>query len=224
MLCLSARLLIRDSQNTSDPRVREQYGTLASIVGIVLNLILFAGKALIGLATGSIAATADALNNLSDAGSSIITMVGFKVSVKRGDGEHPFGHGRAEYISGLIVAMIIVAMGFDLGKESIQKIFSPEPVLFTTTTAIVLTASILIKLYMAYYNRAIGRKIQSVSMRATSLDSMSDAVATGAVLVSGLIGRFFHLNIDAYAGLIVSLLILYTGYSCLLYTSDAADD
>ena len=220
MLRLLARLLIRDSQNTSDPRVREQYGTLASIVGIVLNLILFAGKALIGLATGSIAATADALNNLSDAGSSIITMVGFKVSVKRGDGEHPFGHGRAEYISGLIVAMIIVAMGFDLGKESIQKIFSPEPVLFTAATAIVLTASILIKLYMAYYNRAIGRKIQSVSMRATSLDSMSDAVATGAVLVSGLIGRFFHLNIDAYAGLIVSLLILYTGYSAARDTID----
>ena len=220
MLRLLARLFIKDRQNTADPKVRERYGTLASVVGVALNLLLALGKGLVGFATGSIAATADALNNLSDAGSSIITLVGFRVAGKRGDGEHPFGHGRAEYISGLIVALIIMLMGFDLAKESIIKIFKPEPVEFTNATALVLAASILVKIYMAAYNRSIGKKIQSVSMRATAMDSLSDAVATSAVLASALIGRFFGLNIDAYAGIVVSLLILYTGLSAAKDTID----
>ena len=220
MLRLLARLFIKDRQNTADPKVRERYGTLASAVGVALNLLLALGKGLVGFATGSIAATADALNNLSDAGSSIITLVGFRISGKRGDGEHPFGHGRAEYISGLIVALIVMLMGFDLAKESIIKIFKPEPVEFTNATALVLAASILVKIYMAAYNRSIGKKIQSVSMRATAMDSLSDAVATSAVLASALIGKFFGLNIDAYAGIVVSLLILYTGFSAAKDTID----
>ena len=220
MLRLLARLFIKNRQNTADPKVRERYGTLASVVGVALNLLLALGKGLVGFATGSIAATADALNNLSDAGSSIITLVGFRVAGKRGDGEHPFGHGRAEYISGLIVALIIILMGFDLAKESIIKIFKPEPVEFTNATALVLAASILVKIYMAAYNRSIGKKIQSVSMRATAMDSLSDAVATSAVLASALIGKFFGLNIDAYAGIVVSLLILYTGLSAAKDTID----
>ncbi len=212
MVRLLAKLLIRDRENTSDPAVRQAYGTLCGAVGIALNALLFAAKYLAGAITGSIAVMADAFNNLSDAGSSLITLVGFRISGKRNDSEHPFGHGRLEYIAGLIVSMIIILMGFDLGRDSVKKIFAPEPVSFSLLSLGILCASILVKLYMAMYNRAIGRRIHSVAMAATAMDSLSDVVATSAVLVSTLVGRFTGVNIDAWVGALVSVMILRAGY------------
>jgi cation diffusion facilitator family transporter len=212
MIRLLAKLLIRNHENISDPEVRRAYGVLCGAVGIAFNALLFAAKALAGALTGSIAVMADAFNNLSDAGSSVITLIGFRISGKRNDAEHPFGHGRVEYISGLIVAMLILLMGFNLAKDSAMKIFSPEPTRFSALSMGILAVSILIKLYMALYNRSVGRQISSVAMAATAADSLSDAVATLAVLLSALVSRFTGWNIDAYAGLLVSLMILRAGY------------
>lgn len=206
-----ARRFIRDWRNTAEPDVRRAYGVLCGVTGIALNAILFAAKWLAGTLTGSIAIMADAFNNLSDAGSSVITLIGFKISGKRNDVEHPFGHGRVEYISGLIVSMIIIMMGFDLGKTSVQKIFAPEAVSFSALSAVILAGSMLVKVYMAAYNYSVSRKIDSVAMRATATDSLSDVAATGAVLLSSLAGHFFGWNIDAYAGALVSLMILRAG-------------
>lgn len=212
MIRLLARMLIRDHQNTTAPAVRRAYGMLCGIVGIALNVLLFAAKYLAGALTGSIAVMADAFNNLSDAGSSAITLIGFRLSGKKNDAEHPFGHGRAEYITGLIVAMIIILMGFNLARDSVVKIFAPEPVRFDGLSAGILTASILVKIYMALYNFSVGKQIRSVAMRATAVDSLSDSVATLAVLVSALVGHFFGVNIDAWTGALVSLMILRAGY------------
>lgn len=212
MVRLLAKLFIRNNQNTGDPEVRQAYGVLCGVVGIVLNAILFGTKYLAGALTGSIAVMADAFNNLSDAGSSVITLIGFKISGKRNDEEHPFGHGRVEYVAGLIVSLIIIMMGFDLGRSSVEKIFTPEPVTFDGLTLAILVGAILVKLYMAFYNHAIGKETHSVAMRATALDSLSDVAATSAVLLSSLIAHFFGVNIDAYAGLLVSIMILRAGY------------
>lgn len=212
MIRFLAKILIQHSENTSDPAVRRQYGVLCGVVGVVLNVLLFAAKWLAGVMAGSMAVMADAFNNLSDAGSSVITLIGFKISGKRYDSEHPFGHGRVEYIAGLIVSLIIIVMGFNLACDSVEKIFHPEAVEFSWLSLGVLAASILVKLYMALYNISIGKKIQSVAMRATATDSLSDAVATFAVLLSVLIGHFTHVNIDAWASALVSLMILRAGY------------
>ena len=217
MLRLLSGLFIKNRDDVENPQVRRAYGTLCGVLGIVLNIALFAAKWLAGTMTGSIAIRADAFNNLSDAGSSVITLIGFKVSGKRHDVEHPFGHGRAEYVAGLIVAMVIVLMGFDLARSSVEKIFAPEAVSFSTLSAGILLGSILVKLYMAAYNRSVGRKIHSVAMEAAALDSLSDVAATSAVLLSSLAGHFFGWNVDAYAGALVSLMILKAGY-------DAAKD
>ena len=212
MIRILAKALIRNYDNTSDPAVRRAYGVLCGVMGIVLNAILFAAKYLAGALTGSIAVMADAFNNLSDAGSSVITLIGFRISGKRSDPEHPFGHGRVEYIAGLIVAMLIIHMGLDYVRDSVDMILNPAPVSFDLLSMAILALSILVKLYMALYNRAVGKKIGSVAMSATSADSLSDAVATFAVLVSALVGRFAGVNIDAYAGALVSLMILKAGY------------
>lgn len=212
MIRLLAKIFIKDRDNVDDPSVRRAYGVLCGVAGIVLNAVLFALKYLAGALTGSIAVMADAFNNLSDAGSSVITLVGFKISGKRNDSEHPFGHGRVEYIAGLIVSLIIIMMGFDLARDSVTKIFAPEPVSFSALSAAILTASILVKLYMAAYNASVGKKIHSVAMRATAVDSLSDVIATTAVLASALIGHFTGVNIDAWAGALVSLMILRAGY------------
>ena len=212
MIRLLARLFIANRGDTANPAVRRAYGVLCGAVGIALNAVLFAAKAFAGAVTGSIAMTADAFNNLSDALSSAITLVGFRLSGKRDDSEHPFGHGRAEYIAGLIVAMLILMMGFDLARSSVEGIFSPAPVAFSALSAGILAAAVLVKLYMAAYNAAVSRKIQSVAMRATAMDSLSDAAATLAVLASSLAGHFLNWNIDAYAGALVSVLILRAGY------------
>ena len=212
MVRILARMFVKDHENTSDPAVRRAYGVLCGVLGIALNVLLFAAKYLAGALTGSIAVMADAFNNLSDAGSSVITLIGFRISGKKSDPEHPFGHGRVEYIAGLIVAMLIIHMGLDYARDSIDMIRNPQPVSFDGLSMAILAGSILVKLYMSLYNRGVGRKIGSVAMAATAADSLSDAVATFAVLVSALVGHFTGWNIDAWTGALVSLMILKAGY------------
>jgi cation diffusion facilitator family transporter len=211
MITFLSKLLIKDHTNFSSPNVRIRYGILCGAVGICFNILLFTGKLIAGTLTGSIGITADAFNNLSDAGSASITLIGFRLSDTKADKEHPFGHGRYEYIAGLIVSMAILLMGFELGKNSIDKILHPEPVTFSFLALGVLIASILTKLYMFLYNRGIGKKIDSAAMRATAMDSFSDVAATSTVLISTLIGKWTGLMIDGYAGLAVALFICYTG-------------
>ena len=211
MITLLSKLIIKDYKDFENSNVRLGYGILCGAIGILFNILLFTGKLIAGTLTGSIGITADAFNNLSDAGSSAITLVGFRLSGTKADKEHPFGHGRFEYIAGLIVSMAILLMGFELGKTSIDKIIHPEAVTFSYLAVGVLIASILTKLYMFFYNRGIGKKIDSPAMRATAMDSFSDVAATSTVLLSTLIGKWTGLKIDGYAGLLVALFICYTG-------------
>ena len=213
MTKLLVKLFIKDSNDTENPVVRYRYGTFGGIVGIFLNICLFTGKFIAGLITSSIAITADAFNNLSDAGSSIITLVGFKMASKPADNEHPFGHGRFEYISGFIISMIIVLMGFEIGKTSVGKIIHPVDVTFSTISIVILVISVIVKLWMCFFNRKLGKLINSQTMIATSMDSLSDVLATTAVITGVLISKFLKLNIDGYLGIAVALFILYTGLS-----------
>jgi len=212
MIRFLARHFIKDSENISSPAVRRAYGILCGCVGIGLNLLLFAGKLLAGILSRSIAVTADAVNNLSDAGSSVVTLLGFKLAAQAPDQDHPFGHGRLEYISGLVVSMVILLMGAELGKTSLEKILHPEPVDFSPLAAGILCASILVKLYMVLYNRRIGRRIQSAAMAATAADSLSDCLATATVLLGALAGHFWNLQIDGWCGAAVALFILWSGF------------
>ena len=213
MMKLLARLFIKNSGDTSDPAVRMAYGRLCGMAGIALNLLLFALKYFAGIVSGSIAITADAFNNLSDAGSSVITLAGFALAGKRPDPHHPFGHGRLEYIAGLAVAAVIVVMGAELLRSSVGRIFAPEPVQAGLLSAAILAVSIAVKLYMAAYNRRIGRMIDSPAIAAASADSLSDSVATAVVLVCMLVTQFTGHNIDAYAGVVVAGFILFAGFS-----------
>ena len=210
MIRLLSRWLIKDSQNYSDPRVRTAYGVLCGAVGIFLNLVLFAGKLLAGTLSGSIAITADAFNNLSDAGSSVVTLLGFRLAGKKPDAGHPFGHGRMEYISGLVVAGLILVMGAELAKSSVDKILHPEAVTFSWLACGILLASIAVKLYMYRYNRAVGKKIDSAAMAATAADSLSDTAATAAVLLATVASRFISVPLDGWVGLVVALFILWS--------------
>lgn len=212
MVTLLTKLFIKDHDNTKDPGVRQAYGMLCGIVGIFFNLILFTTKALAGFFSHSIAITADAVNNLSDAASSIITLVGFKLAGQEPDSGHPFGHGRIEYISGLLVSILIVLMGFELVKSSITKIFHPEAPDFSPVIVGILLFSILVKCYMAFYNRRIGSRIGSVAMRATSIDSLSDVVATTVVLIGTIVSYRTGFIIDGYCGVLVGMFILYSGF------------
>lgn len=212
MIKLLVKLFIKDSENVKDPDVREKYGMLAGIMGIIFNVILFAAKYFAGVIAGSVAITADAFNNLSDAGSSLITLFGFKLAGQKPHSDHPFGHGRFEYIAGLIVAMLIIHMGLDLVKDSFAQIMHPENVEFSALSAGILIASILVKLYMSVYNRFFAKKIDSVAMQATATDSLSDAVSTLVVLVSMIVGKYTGLAIDGYAGALVALMILWAGF------------
>ncbi len=212
MLQLLAKRFIPDWQNYTDTAVRRQYGMLCSLVGIVFNLLLFAGKYLAGFLSGSIAIMADAFNNLSDGGSSLITLLGFKLSGMKPDKEHPFGHGRMEYIAGFSVSVAIILMGFELGRSSLVKLFHPEPVETSWLSMGILAASIAVKLYMYSYNRILGGKLHSDAMEATATDSLSDAVATGAVLLCMLLNAVTGLDLDAWCGLLVALFILKAGY------------
>ncbi len=206
-------LVKRKNLDNDENVTRKLYGTLCSIVGIVLNVMLFAGKYIAGLISGSVAITADAFNNLSDAGSSFITLVGFRLAGKKPDVDHPFGHGRFEYISGFVVSMAIILMGVELVKTSINKIKNPEPIESSMVAIVILIVSIMVKLYMVIYNKRIGEKIKSSAMKATAADSLGDVIATSFVLLSVIVMKFAHLNIDGYSGLIVAAFILFAGYN-----------
>lgn len=218
MVSFLARWFVPKNKPMTDPEVRKQYGILCGGVGIFLNVLLFGGKLLAGLLSGSIAITADAFNNLSDAGSSIVSMLGFHLAGQKPDRDHPFGHGRIEYVSGLIVAMLIGLMGVELLKSGVDAILHPAAIAFDWLMVGILAASMVVKLYMFSYNRIIGKKIQSAAMEATATDSLSDVCATGAVLLSTLVSVFTPLQIDGYCGVIVALLILYAGYQAAVDT------
>lgn len=218
MVSLLAKFFIKNKDNYKDSKVRENYGVLCGAVGIFLNVVLFLGKFLAGTLSGAISITADAFNNLSDAGSSFITMVGFKLAGQKPDEEHPFGHGRMEYLSGIFVSVIIILMSWELLKSSVQKILHPELPEFSVLIVVILLASIAVKCYMAFYNTSVGKKIDSAAMAATAKDSLSDSVATAVVLISTFVGYFFKLPIDGYCGVLVSLMILWAGISAMRET------
>ncbi len=213
MLKLLIRLFIKNSDDVSNPVVRRAYGTLCSLYGVFLNVLLFAGKYFAGVLTGSVAIVADAFNNLSDAGSSVITLLGFALAGRKSDLEHPFGHGRIEDLTGLALSALIILMGFELGKSSVGKIISPEAIEVNLISALILIASIAVKFYMSLYNKSVGRRISSAAMQATATDSLSDAVATTVVLASMGAAWLFKVNIDGWAGLLVALFIVYAGIS-----------
>ena len=205
------RTFVRNSDHLEDPRVRAAVGQLAGIVGILCNILLFTGKLAVGLLTGSVSITADAMNNLSDATSSVITMLGFRLAERPADEDHPFGHARYEYLSGLAVAALILIIGVELGKSSLEKILHPASVEFTWLTAVVLVSSILVKLWMSLFNSSLGKRIHSTTLAATAADSRNDCVTTLAVLAAALVEYATKLRVDGYMGLAVCLFILYSG-------------
>lgn len=215
------KLFVKNKENVNDPKTRASYGTLSSVVGIILNILLSLAKLTIGTLFGSIAITADATNNLSDAGSQIVSLISFKISAKPADRDHPFGHARIEYVASMIVSFLILHIGFDLMSESIKKIFTPEPVEFSPVIIIVLAISVVCKLWLALFNRKIAKKINSSVIRATSADSLSDAVATSAVLVSIIVSYFTGFDTDAYMGIAVSVLIFVAGIKILNDTKNS---
>lgn len=211
MISLLVKLFYGEMDMSDEKAVRRAYGTTCSGAGIGFNVLLFAGKLIAGMLSGSVAIVSDAFNNLSDAGSSIISLVGFKLSNKKSDPQHPFGHGRLEYISGLCVSFLIILMGVELGKASIEKIIEPAQVKFSLLTAAILAASILVKLYMALYNSRVGKRLNAVTMKAMAKDSLSDAVATSVVLMSMIVAKLADIAIDGYCGVVVAAFILFTG-------------
>lgn len=215
---LLSRLFVKDRANTASPQVRRAYGMLVSITGIVLNILLFAAKFSVGTLFGSVAITADAVNNLSDAGSQIISLISFRISAKPADREHPFGHARIEYVTSMIVSLLILFIGVELLKESVTKILYPDFPERNWIAVGVLAGSILVKLWLAFFNNKIGKKIDSSVMRATAADSLSDVLSTSAVLISTLILLLFPgltLNLDAYMGVVVAIMILIAGIKIL---------
>ena len=219
MITLLARLFLKpDGKSEAD--LRKAYGVLCGAAGIGLNILLFLGKFFAGTLAGSIAITADAFNNLSDAGSSFVTMLGFQLAGQKPDSDHPFGHGRIEYLSGLGVSLLILLMGFELAKSSLEKILHPQPVEFDLLVLAILVVSIAVKLYMFFYNHRLGKKLNSSAMLATATDSLSDSVATTAVLIATLVGHFSGLMIDGWAGILVALFILWSGFNAAKDTID----
>ena len=212
MTKLLLRLFVKDGQNPDDPKVRAAVGTLSGVVGIACNLLLFCFKLLVGTLTGSVSITADAMNNLSDASGSIVTFIGFRVADKPADAGHPYGHARAEYLSGLGVAVLILVIGVELVKTSAEKILHPTPVEFSAIAAVVLLASIGVKLWMNLFNRALSKKIDSKALLATAEDSRNDCITTSAVLLAALFERQFHIPVDGWVGLAVAAFILHSGW------------
>ena len=216
---LLIRIFVKDHENTDDPRVRERYGKFAGVVGIVSNLILCIMKILIGLVSRSIAIIADGINNLADASSSIITLVGFKLASQPEDEDHPYGHARIEYLTGLFISIVIIVIGLQLLRTSIDKILHPDPLEFSCLTIIILVAAILIKLWQSLFNRSIGRKIRSVTLKATAADSRNDVISTSAVLISVIVGKFTGIQIDGYMGCLVALFIIWSGIQLVRETT-----
>ena len=211
MITLLAKHFIPNSENIADPAVRQAYGSLCGFMGIFLNLLLFGGKYLAGVLAGSVAVMADAFNNLADAGSSIVTLLGMCLANMKPDPDHPFGHGRIEYITGVAVSIMIIVVGFELGQDSINQVKSPQPLDASLLSIGILVASILVKIYIFVYNRSVGRKINAPAMLATAADSLSDCISTAVVLVSMLLSRFLGINIDGWCGMLVATFILYAG-------------
>ncbi len=211
MTKLLLRLFVKDYENTASSRVRSRIGRLSGAVGILCNLLLFGGKLLVGLLSGAVSIVADAMNNLSDAASSIVTLVGFKLAERPADEDHPYGHARYEYLSGLAVAALILLIGFELAKTSVEKIFSPSAVSVAIPTVVVLAGSILVKLWLSFFNRRLGKHIHSQALLATAVDSRNDVVATSAVLLAGIVEAVTHWQLDGYIGLLVALFIMYSG-------------
>ena len=211
---------IPNASDVKSPAVRQRYGVVSGVVGILCNALLCTAKIAAGLLTGAVSIVADGINNLSDGGSCVVSLLGFKMAGKPADDKHPFGHGRIEYVAGLIVSFIIVLMGVELAKTSLDKIFHPEEISFSWITPAVLGISILVKLWMCFFNRKMGDKIDSAVLRATAMDSLSDVAATSAVLAGFVIGYWARVNLDGYLGVLVALFILYTGVSTAKGTLD----
>ena len=211
MTKLLLRLFVKDHTKPKEPKVRTAVGKLSGVVGIISNLVLFAMKLLVGTVSGSVAITADAMNNLSDAASAIVTLIGFKLAEKPADEDHPYGHARYEYLSGLAVAAMIIIIGFELGKTSFEKILAPTAVEFSLPVAIVLVGSIAVKLWLGLFNKKLGKYINSSALLATAADSRNDAISTAAVLAAALIELLTQWRVDGYMGLAVALFILYSG-------------
>lgn len=220
MTQLLLRLFIKDHEQIQRTEVRAAYGRLAGWFGIAMNLILFLGKLIVGALSSSVSITADAINNLSDASGSVVTLLGFHLAAKPADDEHPYGHDRAEYLAGLAVAALILMIGVELVKSSIKKIISPTAVDFSIAAVVVLLASIACKLYLAQFNRTLGKKLQSATLLAAAADSRNDVISTAAVLLAGVISHFTNLPIDGWAGLAVALFILWSGIGIAKDTID----
>lgn len=211
MTKLLIKLFVKNHENVKDASVRTAYGKLSGWVGILCNILLCAGKFIVGFVSGSVSITADAANNLSDASSSIISLLGFKLAEKSADEEHPYGHARYEYISGFIVAVLVLVIGFELLKGSVEKIIAPTAVEFSWVTVGVLTASILVKLWMMLFNMKIGKLISSSALEATAADSRNDSISTLAVLAATLVSHFASVELDGWMGILVAAFILYSG-------------
>lgn len=218
MTNLLIRLFIKDYRNVADAKVRGRYGNLSGLVGIITNLLLFAAKITVGLVFHSIAIVADAVNNLSDSASSVVTLVGFKISGKPADEKHPFGHARMEYIAGLIVSIIILILGWQLAQSSFDKILHPEEVTFSWVTIGVLAGSILVKLWQCLFYKKMGKAISSTTLSATATDSLNDVIATSAILVSMVVSYFVRFNLDGYMGMVVAVVIAITGVRLIMDT------
>ncbi len=221
MTKLLCRLFVKDGENVNDKRVRRAYGTLCAVVGMILNVLLFLGKFTVGTISGSIAIRADAINNLTDAASQIISLVSFRIAAKPADRDHPFGHARMEYVASMIVSMLILIVGYQLLRDSIDKLIHPVVTEFRWVSVAVLGASIHVKLWLGLFNRAVGNKIDSDVLRASKIDSLSDAAATGAVLIASLVQHFTDFDPDGYMGIAVAALILLAGVRILNDTKNS---
>ncbi len=211
---------VKNYKNIQNPTVRTAYGKFSSIVGILCNALLFAGKVIVGLLSGSVSITADAVNNLSDASSSIISLLGFKLASRPADEEHPYGHGRYEYLSGMMVALFIIVIGVELLRGSVKKVINPETVVFSWISVGVLAFSVLLKLWMMFFNRKTGRIINSKTLIATAADSRNDVITTSAVLAAALISNFCGIELDGWMGIAVAVFILYSGFGLVKDTLD----
>lgn len=220
MTDLILRIFVRDHKNTEDPAVRDKCGRVAGAVGIVTNFLLFLMKIIVGTVFHSVSVTADAVNNLTDSGSSVVTLIGFKMASKPADEKHPFGHARIEYLSGVIVSFIVIFLGLQLGMSSIEKILTPEENALTPVALIVLVISILAKLWQCLFYRKVGRMIKSESVEATSKDSRNDVIATSVVLLGAVITMLTGVNLDGYMGAAVALFIVFSGVQLTISTAD----
>lgn len=220
MVDLLVHRFIENADDTANPAVRNAYGTLASTVGIVCNVLLCVGKGAIGLFAGSVSIVADAVNNLSDASSNVVSLLGFHMAGRPADREHPYGHGRYEYLAGMVVAVLVLVIGVELVRSSVEKLIDPSPTEFSPAVAIVLVASMLVKAWMTLFNRTLGRRIGSVTLEATAMDSRNDVITTGAVLAAAVVSALTGVDLDGWAGLAVGCFILWSGFGLMRETID----